>query len=358
MARILQFIIFLSIFFIVYFGIHFYVFTRLSSLLEIKRGLAFYLTMAAFAFSFPVASFIERATNGPIARVLYVSSSTWLGVVFLLFWAIIFYEVISLILKIDHKTAGIFIIILVTIVSIFALFSGRDIKVNSIEIPIKGLEKELHIVQLSDIHIGPINREGYMKKIANKVNMLKPDAVLITGDLVDGEGGLSKESVDVLDGINAKKFFVIGNHERYAGVETIISKLKDTDIIILRNEVFEFKGVQIIGIDDPQNEFSSENTVIRSINFNSEKPSLLMYHRPTGIDDAVKKGVSIQLSGHTHNGQIFPFNFFVLPFYKYINGLHSYKGMWIYVSPGTGTWGPPMRLGSLNEITYITLKPA
>ena len=127
---------------------------------------------------------------------------------------------------------------------------------------------------------------------------------------------------------------------------------------VLRNEVARFRDLQIIGIDNPDRENRKDNEQIHTVAFDRNRPNVLLYHTPVGIEDARRAGVMVQLSGHTHNGQLYPFNLLVKLFYPYARGLYDLDGLLLYVTPGSGTWGPPMRLGSSNEITLITFVPA
>jgi predicted MPP superfamily phosphohydrolase len=133
--------------------------------------------------------------------------------------------------------------------------------------------------------------------------------------------------------------------------------IEPTGVRVLRNEVAEFRGLQIIGIDNPERENRKDNEQIHSVAFDQSRPNVLLYHTPVGIEDARRAGVAVQLSGHTHSGQMYPFNLLVKLFYPYTRGLYDLDGLLLYVTPGTGTWGPPMRLGSSNEITLITFGP-
>ncbi|MCX6707718.1 MAG: metallophosphoesterase, partial [Candidatus Woesearchaeota archaeon] len=218
--------------------------------------------------------------------------------------------------------------------------------------------KELRIVQLSDVHLGTIHNKEYLSRIVDKTNKLNPDIVLITGDLFDGGSMLKDDFILPLNGLKAKSFFSMGNHEQYEGIEDVTRILNETNVTILRNEVQKYKGVQIIGIDNPPNEFGGKNDVIQSIKFNKSQPSILMYHPPKSLEEAQQAGVNLQLSGHTHDGQIFPFTLLSMIVYPRVHGLYDYIGTYMYVSPGTGTWGPPLRVGSNSEITLINLVKA
>jgi len=177
---------------------------------------------------------------------------------------------------------------------------------------------------------------------------------MITGDLVDGSSALNAKSFSALKNLKPKTFFSTGNHEEYVDKEKAIGFLKKANITVLMNQMQNYKGTSIIGIDDPGNGMRRDKS-IDDFKINSSGPVILMYHRPDSFDDAAKKGVDLQLSGHTHDGQIFPFNLITKIFYPRIKGLYELNNSYLYVSPGTGTWGPPMRLGSRSEITYIRL---
>ncbi len=354
MAKIIQFVVFLCIFFAVYFGMHLYVFLRLTGMMQIKRTFLLYALIAALALSFPVMSLLERFFAGWINRILYTISATWLGVLWLFLWALLAYEIIRPFADIDQRISGFVIIGIVLILSAVSIANAAFVRVNHVDIPIKDLKGQLSIVQLSDLHMGTIHNSGYLKNIVKMTNELKPDMVMITGDLVDGSSALNAKSFSALKNLKPKTFFSTGNHEEYVDKEKAIGFLKKANITVLMNQMQNYKGTSIIGIDDPGNGMRRDKS-IDDFKINSSGPVILMYHRPDSFDDAAKKGVDLQLSGHTHDGQIFPFNLITKIFYPRIKGLYELNNSYLYVSPGTGTWGPPMRLGSRSEITYIRL---
>jgi predicted MPP superfamily phosphohydrolase len=239
--------------------------------------------------------------------------------------------------------------------AIYGLINASFFSVKEITIPVENLDKEVTIVQLSDIHVGTIHKAEFLRRIVDKVNEMDPDMVLITGDLFDGSGKIMEDTVAPLNDLKAKTFFSTGNHEMYEGLDNVMAILATTNIQVLRNEFVEHSGIQVIGVDNPEQEAQRRNVALKDIKFDNSKPSVLMFHQPNGVDDAVSAGVDLQLSGHTHNGQIVPFNLISRLFYPRVHGLYTISGMSLYVSPGTGTWGPPMRVGSSNEITLIRL---
>ena len=355
MNRILQFALFFLVFFGVYLGMHAYIFFRMSTLLAIKRSIWFYAVLIFMALGFPLISIIERTIDGKIANFFYTLSATWLGAAFYFVCVLALYEIARLVFKIKPMVAGIAILAIVTLIVVYGIINAFFINVKEITVPIPNLDKELTVVQLSDIHIGTIHNSEYVTRIAEKVNALKPDMVLITGDLVDGSGKIDAHSVAPLNKIKAKTFFTTGNHEVYEGIDEMLKLLATTNVTVLRNKVVTYKGIQIIGIDYPASEFGKNNTIISDMKFDKSKPSVLMYHPPSGLEDANAAGVNLQLSGHTHRGQIIPFNLATHLVFKRTYGLYDYNGTYLYVSPGTGTWGPPMRIGSQSEITLIRL---
>ena len=221
----------------------------------------------------------------------------------------------------------------------------------------------MRIVQLSDVHVGPTIGKGFLEDVVARVNALRPDVIAITGDLVDGSVEALREHVAPLADLRATHgvFFVTGNHEYYSGADAWILHLRSLGIRVLRNERIRIggdEGFDLAGIDDA---FSAS--------FEGHGPDLpkalegrdparacvLLAHQPRGVHLADSLGVDLQLSGHTHGGQMFPWNLAVRLQQPFVAGLHRLKHTQIYVSHGTGYWGPPMRVGAPAEITEIEL---
>ncbi|MFH1210019.1 MAG: metallophosphoesterase [archaeon] len=354
MSRTIQFLIFISIFLFVYLGLNFYVSFRLSNLLNIKRNFLFYFIILFLTFSFPIAMFLERSLKGFFVDVFAIIGSTWMGILFLLFCSLLIYEILKFIIRIDKHTAGVIIIVFVLILTVYSIINASFINVKKVQIEIDDVNN-LKIVQISDVHLGNIRNSDFLKRIVKKTNSLEPDIVVITGDLFDGGPKLNKDLISHIDEIQAPVYFVTGNHETYEGVDNVSNLLKDTKVNFLRNEVVNFRDIQIIGVDYSENR-NYLGEILPKLNINKTKSSILLYHSPGGLKYSSENSIDLQLSGHTHNGQIIPFNGFVRLAYKYIKGLHKYNEMYLYVSQGTGTWGPPMRLGSRNEITFIEVR--
>jgi len=356
MKRIYQIIIMAFVFFLGFLALNYYIFSRMASLLSFYQSSLILSLIFLVSASYPMAMLVERNISNIYTRILYSIAATWLGIAFFLLFLLIFYEILSLIFILPSFISGIVIIVLSSLLTFYGLVNALMIHVKDFELPFPNIYSDIRIVLLSDIHIGSIRNSGYMEKIVKKTNYLNPDIVLITGDIVDGSARLHKKTFCSIDNIHGPVLFVIGNHEVYEGLDEVYRVLKPTKMKILRNEVFQFNGIQIIGVDYSFKE-NHLNNVLNKLNIDKNIPSILMYHLPQDIEVSNKFKVNLQLSGHTHNGQIFPFNLLVKLLFPYFNGFYNYKDTLIYVSEGTGTWGPPMRLGSCNEITLITLKP-
>lgn len=162
---------------------------------------------------------------------------------------LIIYLVLSFFITLPRETAGIIIAILTIIISAYAIYNSYLLKINEIEIPLKGLKDDLMAVHLSDIHIGSVRNSGYMERIVTETNKLNSDVIFITGDLVDGSARLHKHTFKAINRFNAPTFFVTGNHETYEGLDEVFRVLGCTDLKILQNELVEFNRIQVIGVD-------------------------------------------------------------------------------------------------------------
>ncbi len=248
--------------------------------------------------------------------------------------------------------------------SIYGVWNAFHPRVKNIEVEIKNLPPEWKnktVIQLSDVHLGHIQGAPYLEKLVKQINALHPAAVFITGDLFDGMDGALDSFVQPLNEIQAKEgiYFVTGNHETYLGVDKVSEALKNTKVKIMKNEVADISGLKIIGINYPQQgEANNEINILKTLKDNfSGQPNILLFHSPVNIEQVKEAGVNLQLAGHTHKGQLFPFNFITQLVYKgYDYGLHQNGEFSVYTTSGASTWGPPMRTGNIPEIVQIRLK--
>tara|TARA_B100001287_G_scaffold58_1_gene76 strand:+ start:822 stop:1904 length:1083 start_codon:yes stop_codon:yes gene_type:complete len=235
-------------------------------------------------------------------------------------------------------------------------------------VPINNLHKDmagLKIAQISDLHVGPTIKKGYVESVVSQVNELRPDIIAITGDMVDGSVSYLAKHVEPLKDLHASigTFFVTGNHEYYSGVDQWLDK---TDQLGFRNlldshEIIK-KGngkITLGGVTDYRSSTIKSNhksdAKLAFANAPMDTPKILLAHQPWSIYNAHEAGADLQLSGHTHGGQFWPFVYPVRWANPYTAGLHDHDGTLIYVNRGTGYWGPPLRLGVESEITLVTL---
>lgn len=355
MRTIIRFAGFMSVFFLGFLAVNYTIFYGTYALFGVEPGIGFYTLLIIAAVSYPLAAIIERLVSNNITRIFYTLASSWMGISFYVLTFMAFYWVVSFFIKIPGEMAGIILIGLSALLSGYSLLNSNSLRIKHVKIPLKGLKNGVKAVQLSDIHIGSIRNSGYLEKVVEKTNELNPEVVFITGDMVDGSARLHTHTFSAINKLEVPVFFIMGNHETYEGLDEVLKVLKGVNMEILRDQMVEFNGIQIIGV-----EYSFERNhmekVLSKIKLDQNKPSIVLYHTPTELEATADAGVGLQLSGHTHAGQMLPFNYLVRLMFRYMSGIYKYKGTYLYVSPGTGTWGPPMRLGSRCEITVIDLE--
>jgi len=259
--------------------------------------------------------------------------------------------------------------VLFTIVGFFN--ARRRARVRRVDVPIARLPDALHgftIVQVSDLHVGPTIKRGYVDAVVDAVNALRPDLIAVTGDLVDGSVRDLAAHTLPLQRMAARHgaYFVTGNHEYYSGAHGWIAELRRLGLRVLLNEhvVLDHEGERVVlaGVTDyGAHRFDAAHASDpgRSVaGAPADAVRVLLAHQPRSAFEAERAGFHLQLSGHTHGGQFLPWNFFVRLQQPFTAGLHRLGELWVYVSRGTGYWGPPKRLGAPSEITYLRLVPA
>ena len=241
-------------------------------------------------------------------------------------------------------------------------------ELNKVDVFIKGLKfEEFTIVQLTDVHVGNTIGKAFVQECVERINALKPDIVVITGDLVDRKIEDAKDDLSPLKDLQTKygTYFVLGNHEYYHGAEAIAEYMPELNITALLNDSVVIQdgesAINLVGINDlqsvrfntlPIDTYKAFEKVDRTI------PTVLLSHQPKSIEAVKNKDYDLMLSGHTHGGQIFPFGFLVMLQQPFLAGLHAVTSKkQIFVSRGTGYWGPPVRVLAPSEISVLTLKP-
>ena len=313
------------------------------------------------------------------ARILAYIGYIWMGLLFLFFSLAVALDIFRIILEVIQrafntdfsvfrlsKAQCFFVPLFLSAgIVIFGFFEALNIKTERVIIKTDTITPKigrLKIVQISDVHLGLIVGENRLRKIVERIKAEKPDVLVSTGDLIDGQMNNMSDLAGMIREIPTKygKYAVTGNHEFYAGLKDAVKLTADAGFKVLRGEGLNIPGVMnIAGVDDPTGKRYDLTPNISEKAMLSKLPreyfTLLLKHQPQ-LNMAESGLFDLQLSGHTHKGQIFPFSLIVKLFYRHFNGLarlgnHSY----IYVSRGTGTWGPPVRFLSPPEVTVIEL---
>jgi predicted MPP superfamily phosphohydrolase len=245
-------------------------------------------------------------------------------------------------------------------------------RIVAVDIPVIRLPRALHgfsIAQISDVHVGPTIKRGFVQDIVERVNGLRADMIAVTGDLVDGSVQHLSAHTAPLAGLVARHgaYFVTGNHEYYSGERAWTQEIRRLGITVLKNEhvVLNHDGAALVlaGVTDYSAHHFDAQQQSDPVAALRGAPAgagarILLAHQPSSAQAAANAGFDVQISGHTHGGQFWPWNLFVHFFQPFTSGLHRLKNLWIYVSPGTGYWGPPNRFGVPAQITHIRLVPA
>lgn len=244
-------------------------------------------------------------------------------------------------------------------------------KIEKITIPVENLPDDLNgltIAQFSDLHVGPTIQKSFVETVVKQVNELNADIIAFTGDLVDGSVEALRKHVEPLTKLNSRygKYFITGNHEYYSGALDWVEEAARLDFTTLINENKEIQiggsKLMLAGVTDwsgGQFYDSHRSDPVKAAQADYIPDlKILLAHQPKNIKGASKAGFHIQLSGHTHGGQYFPYTFLVTLDQPFVKGLHKYDNTWLYINKGTGYWGPPLRIGVPSEITLITIKKA
>jgi uncharacterized protein len=374
----------------------------LSGLLHVYIGMRIVPDLAAFpggqwlrggglllsALAMPLGLMAGRVAKPPLANVL-----TWIGLLLMgLFSSLLVLTVlrdVALLLlglggwlfsapwlpgfRAASATGVPLLALLVTLLGF--LNARRTAAVVRVDVPIKNLPAALHgfsVAQISDVHVGPTIRQHYLRRIVNKVNALGADVVAITGDLVDGKVSELARHVAPLAELQSRHgtFFVTGNHEYYSGAHAWIVELRRLGLTVLMNEHVVLRHGELLQADSRADLILAGVTDFSAHHFDEAHRSdpaaalrgapldvvrVLLAHQPRSAVAAEQAGFDLQLSGHTHGGQFWPWNLFVRFQQPFTSGLRQLQNLWVYTSRGTGYWGPPKRFGAPSEITLLRL---
>ncbi|MBN1904578.1 MAG: metallophosphoesterase [Deltaproteobacteria bacterium] len=373
------FIMFIGVFLSLYALLHLYFYRKVTKAfhLTLSQNIIFIIILFLLLLSPIIMRLIEGKGPEALSTAVTYAGYLWMGIIFLLFALNLAVDIYRFfiylsshifninLLKLmpDRRVALICVILVTAFINLYGVYEAWDIRAEMVTLETTKLPanvERLRVVQISDIHFSRINGIRLAEKITGMISGLNPDLLVSTGDLID-DGLKEQDKVKRLfRDINSKygKYAATGNHEFFAGIQITGKFTEDCGFRLLRNESISVNDfINIAGIDDPAVNRGGfvhkidEAGVIKG--FSPDKINIFLKHQPRIEKESINK-FDLQLSGHTHRGQIFPFSIFVGMMFKHMDGLYNLgSNSYLYVSSGTGTWGPPIRFLAPPEITVI-----
>lgn len=373
--------LFLVAFFLIYGGVHLYFFSKVKTAFAL--GMSAWICLALFLIVMIIAPIMvrmfEKREMEEAARLMAFTGYIWMGFLFLFFSASLAIDLYHGLLHaagfafnkdissffLSARTAFIVPLVWGMIAAVYGYFEARNIRSERVVLTSPKIPQavgRLTIVQISDVHLGLIVRNEHLKKMLAQVMAAAPDILVATGDLVDGQIDSLTGLAELLREVRPRygKYAITGNHELYAGLEPSLGFMRSAGFKILQGEEFTIPGlITIVGVDDPVIKRFSAAALGEEQRLMSGLPkdtyTLLLKHRPALREESIGR-FDLQLSGHVHKGQLFPFNLVTYLFYPVKAGINHYpQNTLLYVSRGTGTWGPPIRFLAPPEVTIIEL---
>ncbi len=358
-------------------GAHAYILQRLVFDVDFPGwvdGAAIALAVVGFAGAVSLPAF-EQKLRPPLLRRVAWPFAIWMGVFWIGFNVVWLTDLMFWTMGASGGSVGGVRAAFATTAIVAACVAGvrgslRIPAVKRVEVPLERWPEALdgfRIAQISDIHIGPILDRRYAQGLTDAVNALDADLVAVTGDLVDGSVELLRDDVEPFAELRGRHgvFFVTGNHDAYSGGESWVDRVRELGMRVLRNERVAIgegdASFDLAGVDDHRGDWrhgSTSDLGAALAGRDDTRAVVLLAHDPATFRKAKDRGVDLQLSGHTHGGQIWPFYWLVRLSVRWVAGLYREGPAQIYVSRGSGFWGPPMRLFAPSEITELTLRAA
>ncbi|HEX4642480.1 MAG TPA: metallophosphoesterase [Candidatus Acidoferrales bacterium] len=332
---------------------------------DASRILELRIAVAILSVSFVAASLLAHNFFNPLVRIFYTLASVWLGLVSFFFLAAgvswIVYGVPFLFgVHLDTRVVAAACFGLGLLCGVTAMVNAAWTRVVRVTVRLPNLPESWRgrtAAVISDLHLGHVRNAGFLRRIVRKLSQLQPDVLFIPGDMFDGTevdlAPLSKPWAAFSAPLGA--YFITGNHEQFTSPGKYLDAVRQSGIRVLVNEKVVVDGLQLVGVDYIHSTHPEHfRSVLRRMPLDPNAASILLVHNPNHLPVAEEAGFSLQISGHTHRGQYFPFTAVVSRMYgKFAYGLQRFGNMAVYTSCGVGTWGPPMRLGSNPEIVLI-----
>lgn len=326
------------------------------------------LAFSVLSVSFVVMSLTAVRLYGPVIRVLYTTAAGWLGTLHWLVMAmvlswVIFFAAKLLAPKLDVAPMVVTLLALALVTSAYGIWNSSQVKVNRVSVRLDQLPEQWRgrrAVVVADTHLGNIRNTNFAKKVTKLISDQQPDIVLFPGDLYDGTIDDYGKMVAPFTGITSRfgVYFAAGNHEEFRDRAAMLGPLRQVGIHVLDNEVVDVDGLQVIGINySDATTAEKEKAVLDTLSLDKDRASILIKHVPDELETARDAGIDLQVSGHTHVGQMWPFSLVTKRIFgPFFYGLNPLDSLQVYTTSGAGTWGPPQRVGTTPEIAVITFE--
>jgi len=350
---------------------HWFFYRTLVSFLGLTNPaklLALKVAVGLLSVSLVSTSFLAFRYSNLLARCLYTTAASWLGILYLFILAAIvswiFYGLARLFhLPLDRKVLLEVLMGIALAGGFYGFINAGAIRVTRIHVQLPHLPSQWRgktAVWVSDTHLGQVRNRGFARQIAVKIRDLRPDIVFIGGDLYDGVAVDLDKTIEPFSKLSAPYglYFVTGNHEEFSDRTPYLEAVRRAGIRVLDNEKVDLDGLQIVGVDYRGSRKEEDfRRILQNIGIDPRRPSILLKHAPFDLRVAREEGISLQLSGHTHRGQVFLFRWITSKVYGgYDYGQKWFGDLLVYTSSGAGTWGPPMRIDTIPEIVVIEFR--
>jgi len=361
-------VVVLLLFALALFGSAWYGASRLRSAFGLQRRWLLRVLVMAVLVGWFIVMLPTAKSADEVAGLSYVLGGyLFAGYVFLTL-AFVILHVMERVWHIPKAGAGTAALLLAAGATLIGGLRANTFSVVETEIELPDLDRDVVAMQLSAIHLGHHRGRKYLERIVEETNRRRPDIVLITGDLVDSEAAFLPGALEPLAGVSAPVYYVGGNHEKHVDAERSFALVRKYGVNVLRNEVVETHGLQLVGLDymnadentfelHPSDDARTIKSVLASLHLREGMPSVLLHHSPAGAQYAVTKGIDLMIAGHTHGGQFFPGTLVARAVFPFTHGLYRRGPLQVFVSEGAGTYMSRVRLGTSNELNILRLRP-
>jgi predicted MPP superfamily phosphohydrolase len=328
------------------------------------------MAISVLAFSFIAAALLGYYYTNPPVTLLYRLAAVWLGLLNFLFWAAclcwLAWPALALLgLRVEKPLLAAALFSLAVAAGLYGVVNARFIRIRRIRVQLPGLPASWRGrtgLVVSDLHLGHVNGPAFGRRVVALAARLNPDVVFLPGDIFDGAKADALALAEPFRALAPPfgSYFSTGNHDEFGNAGYYGAVLTRVGIRVLTNEKVVVDGLQIAGVPNGDSGYPVRlRTTLENLHLDTGRASILLNHVPSRLPIVEQAGISLQLSGHTHGGQLIPFTWFTrYAFGRFIYGLQRFGGLQVLTSSGAGTWGPPMRVGTRPEIVLLTFEQA